>query len=155
MASMILSPNFHNELLGQALVMVASVFELTAHKPHDRQHGQTQFVTTSPASVPATDWLSAHTDQPDQVRQFLTERGILSGAVNVVGIAERTFPGNRRVSLAVEQDPESDAKWLVVDVNANGSPEDALASYDRFIKEWSRYPDPNARQLINLTFCCA
>lgn len=66
-------------------------------------------------------------------------------------MARESFPAGSEITFAVEQDPESDAEWLAIDVRVkDGS--DALACYNKFIAAWVSFPNTEARQLINLTF---
>src|SRR5437870_2334134 len=57
---------------------------------------------------PPTDWLDEYTSDAEGVRQFCEAKNLTHHARKVVNLAKATFPTPNMVSVAVEQDPESD-----------------------------------------------
>jgi hypothetical protein len=113
-----------------------------------------RFVTSAPTDIPpAGDWLGEIATKPSEVRDFCEKHRIMSPTVSAVKMAERHFSKARKISLAVENDPEGEAEWLALDVVTSDNSANALRCYDAFIREWAATPNAQARQLIRLTFC--
>jgi hypothetical protein len=70
----------------------------------------------------------------DRVRDFCSRHGIEQEAQAALEMAQRHFPDSA-ISARIESDPESEAEWLVLDMEVSEKSA-VLESYDRLIQEW-------------------
>jgi hypothetical protein len=98
------------------------------------------------------DWVSEVAAEPDEVRRLAGTSELLAFVKRAVELAGREFPAGSRVSLQVEQDPESVAQWLAVDVAVKKGATGILDCYDRFTAQWIAEAPADARRLVCLTF---
>jgi hypothetical protein len=90
--------------------------------------------------------------EPHEVRRLCSTPQLLAFAKRAVELAGREFPAGSRVSLRVEQDPESAAQWLAVNVAVKKGTPGILDCYDRFTALWIAEAPADARGQICLTF---
>jgi hypothetical protein len=106
------------------------------------------------AAPPVKEWFLEHSAEPDTVRRFCSDNRILIDAVRAVAQAKKHFHG-AKPALWIEQDTDSDARWLIVDVPCAAAITEPLAAYDALLDEWITSTTPNVLSLIHLTFTVA
>jgi hypothetical protein len=103
------------------------------------------------AALPVREWISEHSVEPDSVRRFCSYNDILIDAVRAVAQAKKHFLG-AKPALWIEQDTDSDARWLIVDVPCTAAITEPLTAYDSLLNEWITSTTPNVLSLVHLTF---
>src|SRR4051794_501145 len=68
------------------------------------------------SAIELPDWLSEISAEPNEVRRICNTPQAIESLQSVVGMARRHFVVGSRISARVEQDPESDAEWVLIDV---------------------------------------
>jgi len=83
---------------------------------------------------------------------FCTSEGILNFVPVVTEIIQRSFQQIDKVRMAVEEDPETGERWLLIAITVRGEVEEILEQYDRYTEQWvSTAPWPE-RDKIRLSF---
>lgn len=67
-------------------------------------------------------------------------------------IIYESFPPVRQWSLLLEQDPETDEKWLLIDIAVEGTANEILDAYDKYIDRWVLEAPDYIREIIKLSF---
>jgi hypothetical protein len=65
---------------------------------------------------------------------------------------KKNFPAAGDLVVRLEQDPEIDGQWIVIDVAAAGPVDDVLAVYDQCTADWVAFLPPEALNLLCLTY---
>jgi hypothetical protein len=99
-----------------------------------------------------TDWLSDRSAQPERVRAFCNSFGIMSSAVLAVKLAEKHFSSDSNLSLVLEDDPDSNQQWLLIEVSVKDRSTDVIQCYRNYTRELGRMVAGERRHLIRLTF---
>jgi hypothetical protein len=89
---------------------------------------------------------------PPQVLQFCTQERVLNYVSVATEIIKRSFRKIDSVEMAVEEDPETGDKWVLVSVAVRGVVEAILEEYDHYTEEFiSKVPWPE-QDKIRLSF---
>jgi len=67
-------------------------------------------------------------------------------------IIYQSFSFVRDVRLLQEQDPETDEKWILIDITVDGEIEEILDSYDDYVKKWVSSAPSSIRENIRLSY---
>lgn len=70
----------------------------------------------------------------------------------ILGIIYQSFPLLQKLHLLQEQDPETDEKYLLIDILVAGEIDDILNSYDVYIKKFVAAVPASARKNIRLSY---
>ena len=75
--------------------------------------------------------------------------GFLKSAVDIIN---KSFLSIKEMEFIIEQDPEIEEEWLLIDIAVDGTSEELLDAYDKYIEQWiSIAPEP-VREHIKLSF---
>lgn len=87
-----------------------------------------------------------------EIIEFCSRERITSYLPTAINSIERNFPSISELKIEVEQDPETDEEWLVLNVTIRGEVDEVLSQYDKYIDYWvSTVPWPE-RQKIRLLY---
>jgi hypothetical protein len=87
-----------------------------------------------------------------EIIEFCSRERITSYLPSAINSIERNFPTTSELKIEVEQDPETDEEWLVLNVTTRGEVDEVLNHYDKYINYWvSTVPWPE-RQKIRLLY---
>jgi hypothetical protein len=103
-------------------------------------------------SITLSDWLVEFAADAKGVRAFCDQHELDCSVRDTVRLAQRSFPPSSQVGLWLMQDPESDERWLVVNVVLRATVEEALEHYGRFVEEWVTITPAAARDRIRISF---
>ncbi len=90
--------------------------------------------------------------EPERGQIFCGSPHALNWARETAELAQRCFPVDCEVSFTLEQDPESEVQWLLVDVAVKQNATDVLGCYRRFTAQWIEQMPSEVRSLIRVTF---
>jgi hypothetical protein len=87
-----------------------------------------------------------------EIIEFCSRERITSYLPTAVNSAEKNFPTISELKIEVEQDPETEEGWLVLNITIRGEVDEVLNNYDNYINYWvSTVPWPE-RQKIRLLY---
>jgi len=87
-----------------------------------------------------------------RVLSFCYHQSILKYLSTAIDIIESCFPTILELFPEVEEDPETDEKWVNLDINVQGEVDEILENYNRYISLFiSKVPLPK-RDKIRLTY---
>jgi hypothetical protein len=87
-----------------------------------------------------------------EIVEFCSRERITSYLPTAVNSAEKNFPTISELKIEVEQDPETEEEWLVLNVAIRGEVDEVLNNYDNYVNYWvSTVPWPE-RQKIRLLY---
>lgn len=87
-----------------------------------------------------------------EIIEFCSRERITSYLPTAVNSVERNFPTISELKIEVEQDPETEEEWLVLNVTIRGEVGEVLNNYDKYINYWvSSVPWPE-RHKIRLSY---
>jgi hypothetical protein len=89
---------------------------------------------------------------PLAVRAFVAAHDLAEHLTTALSIGARTFPAGSQVALQVEEDPEIEGKWIVVDWSLGAAVDEALPCYRRFVTEWTAAAPPGVGNFLRFTF---
>ena len=89
---------------------------------------------------------------PPGVRAFCTKEGILNYVPVATEIIEQSFQQIDKIGMAVEEDPETGERWLLIAITVYGEVGEILEQYERYTEQWiAAVPWPE-RDKIRLSF---
>ena len=100
----------------------------------------------STISTDVTDWIAEYSNEPEAVREFCIQHGILDYVRTTVEMARECFSPFRRLNLSLWKDPFEGTVTARVEVDVHTSVEEIQARYKRFLETWSGtipYPEWN------------
>ena len=103
-------------------------------------------IQSSSPIIPALD------AAPLSVRAFVHAHELTEHLASAIQLAEVAFPAGSTLSLRVEEDPESEGKWVVMDWGVRATVDEAVGAYRRFIDEWTALAPPWVGGLLRVTF---
>ena len=75
------------------------------------------------------------------------------GYLNIaLEIIHESFPSIRQWSLDLEQDPETDEKYILIDIVVEGAEGEILDAYDKYVDSWVVKSPDYIREIIKLSF---
>jgi len=80
------------------------------------------------------------------------QKGLRQYLQKAFDIIYQSFPLIRELRLLQEQDPETDEKWLLIDITVDGEIEEILDSYDDYVKKWVSSVPSSVRENIRLSY---
>ena len=87
-----------------------------------------------------------------EAKAFCETNSLSAYLQKAIDLAKKCFSSLTGLAANVEQDPESDEKWITLMVTASGTVDSILASYNHYSSEWvSSVPAPY-RYMIRLSF---
>jgi hypothetical protein len=87
-----------------------------------------------------------------EIIQFCSRERITSYLPSAINSIERNFQTISELKIEVDHDPETDEKWLGLNVTIRGEVDEVLNNYDKYINYWvSAVPWPE-RQKIRLLY---
>ena len=87
-----------------------------------------------------------------ETTNFCKKRGIFEYLKVAINIIRESFISVRQLSLFPEQDPETGEKWLLIDIAVDGTTEEVLEAYDRYIDQWVSVSPESIREGIKLSY---
>ena len=93
-----------------------------------------------------------YADDIDEVKSFCIQQNIIGDMAEAVRLVAESFPSLNRLVLSIEEDYESDDKWIVANVTVQEKPEQAVEQYRKCIQLWVREIPWPAIGLIRLSF---
>ena len=115
--------------------------------PFDFQGYESQHISTP---IQANNLPEAHLGP--HANEFCTEKGISEYLKTALNIIKESFPPVRELRLLKEEDSETDEKWLLIDVTVDGSVDDVLEGYDRYVERWVTSAPDFVRETIRLSY---
>ena len=89
---------------------------------------------------------------PPKVLPFCTTEGILNYVSVATEIIEQSFQQIDKIGMAVEEDPETGERWLLLAIRVYGEVGEILEQYERYTEQWvASVPWPE-RDKIRLSF---
>ena len=85
-------------------------------------------------------------------RGFCQRHGILDEVRTAIALARDAFPFRRKLEVRVENDPEEEGEWLVVEVEASEDVAKLLDAYNRCVGLWAEHLPPAALSRIRLAY---
>jgi hypothetical protein len=89
---------------------------------------------------------------PLGVRALAAARDLAEHLAVAVDLAAMVFPAGSTVNLQIEEDPEAEGKWIVMDWGLPTSGDEALRYYQRFVTEWNALAPPWVGNFLRATF---
>jgi len=87
-----------------------------------------------------------------EIIEFCSQERITSYLPSAVNSVEKNFPTTTELKIEVEQDPETEEEWIVLNVTIRGEVDEVLDNYDKYVNYWvSTVPWPE-RQKIRLLY---
>ncbi len=87
-----------------------------------------------------------------EAKAFADAHGLAPEIERAVSLIREVFPSDSTASLRVFQDPESENRWLVIDLVSPGTVNEVLASFDSFQSRWVAVTAPRVRDLLQVNF---
>jgi hypothetical protein len=88
----------------------------------------------------------------EEATAFCEVHSLKGHLLKAVELAKKYFSSLAAITADVEQDPESDEKWITLIVTVSGTADSILASYNDYSSEWvSSVPSPD-RYAIRISF---
>jgi hypothetical protein len=87
-----------------------------------------------------------------EITDFCKKKGIFEYLKVAIDIIRESFTSVRQWSLLPEQDPETGEKWLLIDIAVDGTADEILEAYDRYIDQWVSATPESAREGIKLSY---
>ena len=87
-----------------------------------------------------------------EVIEFSERHGILSYVAEAKKLAEQCFPSRTALDICLDDDPEEEGQWIVVEVTMEQDANDFLKAYNRCISLWSERIPTEALALIRLSY---
>lgn len=91
-------------------------------------------------------------DLSPEVTDFCNRKGITGYIKTAIKIIRRSFVSIKEMEFIIEQDPEIDNEWLLIDIKVDGTVEELLTAYDNYIEEWVSNAPEMARDNIKLSY---
>jgi len=89
---------------------------------------------------------------PPEVRPFCIKEGILNYVPVATDIIEQSFQQIDKIGMAVEEDPETGERWLLIAITVYGEVGEILEQYERYTEQWiASVPWPE-RHKIRLSY---
>ncbi len=104
------------------------------------------------ATFATSDLFTQHSDNADDVREFCRRNGVVETAKAAVDLAKLCFSGIRRISLEVDNDPESGESWVAMTVFVRGNRGDALAAYRQYVSRWVKLIPWPQRYMVRVSY---
>jgi hypothetical protein len=108
-------------------------------------------IAEPPVSYAIPPWLKSHCADSAAVAKFAHEQNILDDLKTALDIANSTFGGSG-TKVYLDQDPEDEGEWLVINIAASGQADEFLKTYDRCIDAWLASIPRRAMSLIRLSY---
>lgn len=89
---------------------------------------------------------------PPEVRPFCLKEGILNYVPVATDIIEKSFQQIDKIGMAVEEDPETGERWLLIAITVYGEVGEILEQYDRYTEQWVDAVPWPGRDKIRLSF---
>jgi hypothetical protein len=89
---------------------------------------------------------------PPEVRPFCTKEGILNYVPVATEIIERSFQQIDKIRMAVEEDPETGERWLLIAITVYGEVGEVLEQYEQYTEQWVAAAPWPERDKIRLSF---
>lgn len=90
-----------------------------------------------------------------ETKAFVDAHRLAPEVERAVSLIRDAFPSDSTASLRVFQDPESENRWLVIDLVAPATVNEVLASFDSFLSQWIAGSTPRVRDLLQVNFTLA
>ena len=87
-----------------------------------------------------------------EITDFCKKKELFQYLKVAIDIIHESFISVCQWSLLPEQDRETGEKWLLIDIAVDGTAEEILAAYDRYIDQWVSVAPESAREGIKLSF---
>ena len=87
-----------------------------------------------------------------EVTDFCSSKGITRYFEKAIDILRASFPSIKDMDFTIEQDPETGEKWLLIDIAVDGTTEEILSSYDKYVDQWVAAVPELARESIKLSY---
>ncbi len=87
-----------------------------------------------------------------EVTDFCDKKGISRYLKTAIDIIRRSFLSIKEMEFIIEQDPEIDNEWLLIDIIVDGTAEELLTAYDKYIEQWVSTAPESARENIKLSY---
>lgn len=107
-------------------------------------------MSTSVQNPPSV--VSSLDSAPLAVRAFVAAHDLAEHLAAAVNLGTGVFPAGSAVTLQIEEDPEVEGKWIVMDWSLAATVDEALQSYRRFVAEWRSSAPPWVGNLLRVTF---
>ncbi|HZL35057.1 MAG TPA: hypothetical protein VFC78_07090 [Tepidisphaeraceae bacterium] len=88
----------------------------------------------------------------EPVSDYCARHELLSSLQAAIRLAENNFSPILGLDVTVENDPEADADYLVIDVSVALSVEDVVARKREFTNQWVRNTPASLRERIRLVY---
>jgi hypothetical protein len=99
--------------------------------------------------------VSRHAVRPQEVLDFCDGRAVLDEAALAIGLLREQFPSAKSVTVYLEQDYETEERWLLVRAAVCEDPETAFQKYQACLDQWVRRARWPATALVALDYTFA
>ena len=89
---------------------------------------------------------------PSDVTALSSELGILEWLYKALRLVEECFPKVDALRLETEGDPETDERWITVEMTISGRIDQFLEQYDRYVEQWVASTPWPERDKIRLSY---
>jgi hypothetical protein len=104
-------------------------------------------------TVAVPDWLLPHSDRPEEILAFARDHtGILGHLRVALDAVQRHFPSRSKLEVRLEDDPEIQGEWLVIEVTVTDNVDRCLDAYNRCVLDWAKSLPPEALTVLCLTY---
>ena len=121
-------------------------------KAAQRPSVPTSEVVMQATPVEIGDWISQYSDEPEKVREFCIRHGIIDHLRTAVELARRNFPAFEKLSLTLYKTLDDEAERPRIFVQVRSGLVEALAGYDRFLRDWVAAAPTSERDRIIFTY---
>lgn len=88
----------------------------------------------------------------EETIKFCLEENISNEISNSIGLIDKHFDDIHNWDIELNSDPETNEKWLVLEIDVNGDISDILSSYDNYILEFISTIPTHNREKIRLAY---
>ena len=86
------------------------------------------------------------------ISDFCAKKDITRYVQKAVDIIYAVFPMIEAIEFVLEQDPEIEDEWLLIDITVDGTAGEILEAYDKYVGLWVSAPPASVRENIKLSY---
>jgi hypothetical protein len=99
------------------------------------------------------DWLKTYAGADAEfILEFCQQKGILEELRTATELANECFPSRRSLRIFLDDDPDEDGQWIVVEVTTEQDVDDFLNAYNGCISLWAKTIPTEGVAFIRLSY---
>ena len=89
---------------------------------------------------------------PADVLEFASRQQLVPHLERALRLAESTFAAIRQFGIVVEEDPDSDERYIVIDVTVDLDADEVLRRDEAYARAWVASTPPDVRSRVRLLY---